>query len=71
MSKKVYFYLTDKQEKILAPLFEQVHESNAKGERGLIFAQIKEEQPSIAAFIPEKYGIKMNEIMQEMKKDIS
>lgn len=67
MTKKVYFDLTEDQKEILAPLFKQVHEAVAKDERGLILGQINEDFFSVAAFIPEKYAIKMNNIMQDWR----
>ena len=66
MSEKVYLRLTEHQRKLLKPLFKQVHEAFVEGKKGLILGQIKEESLH-GRFIPHKYAIKMNKIMEEME----
>ena len=68
MNGKIYLRLTEHQRKLLVPLFKQVHEAFVEGKKGLILGQLSDVSFH-GIFVPNKYAIKMNKIMEEMEAD--
>ena len=65
----ILFKLTEKQKTELAPLFEQAKEAFNNCVPGLIILQLHGDKLSEAAFLPEKYALKIQEICNQWLRE--